>query len=205
MIPLANWLESHGAPAAPFSPSFDSLFESGASQQPNSSEPESFAEREHLSNRVKELEVMLQATEEQSQEERIRQAAREQALERNLSEEVAAQINGSVKATFCNLQEAVESALVEVLLPFLRRTAAQRAAGDLIGLLREMLASTAEPLIELKAPARLHETLNSALERAGIAVLLREGEAVELVFSSQTARLQELGANWVQLLEGHNL
>ena len=204
MIPLGRWLVERGGGAGvgvagPLPLELLSSGDDGATvEMPCEVDPGIQA----LTDRLSELEAALAAAVEGLDEERALHSARERELERRLGEHLVAELRTGLEAALSKLQHDVEAAAADALLPFLGNAAASLSAGQLTVLIRSVLRDTAAPLLEVKAPARLHGALSAALDEAGVTASLKDDDTIELVFSTHAARFQDLADRWLMMIEG---
>ena len=105
--------------------------------------------------------------------------------------------DGALKVWKDDLLEALETALCNVLRPFLSDRATELARTRLIELLSEELAQAGESFLELRAPASMHDDLGSMLERNNIRATLTESSEIEFVTRACTTRFESLSSAWI--------
>lgn len=153
-------------------------------------------------SRCQELEESLAAALREIEEQKTAAAVREQALADQLGEALVVRLKEQVEAGLASLQQALESAICDVLTPFLSGEAGRTAATRLLGLVTMAFRNSSEPLLEVRAPRHLHGPLSFAMEQLAISSTIVEASPVELVFADHRERFEELASAWVSIVAG---
>ena len=188
MKPISQWLTERDAPPAP---AF--IAEDFAPDSPLPFEP---VEEPLTPDPSDELRAKLAEAEETIATLQAEHARAEEELRQRLGEALAERIGVEIGRGLDGLLSQLEGALTQVLTPFLSQAARDRAVTELKALLQRELASAAEPVVELRAPAELHEMLST------LNVGLVQAETVEIVFAGERQRFEELSARWCAMIEG---
>lgn len=188
MKPLSQWLTERDAPPPPAIIAEDFAPEALLPFEPVEEPPPPPDPSEELRARLAEAEETIATL-------RAEHARAGEELRQQLGEALAERIGAEIARGFDGLLSQLEGALTQVLTPFLSQAARDRAVTELKALLQRELASAAEPVVELRAPAELHEMLST------LNVKLIEAEAVEIVFAGERQRFEELSARWCAMIE----
>lgn len=155
-----------------------------------------------VSERLAKSEDALASALQQLELERESATTREAKLHNQLGEQLVAALRESIRSGLTDMQEAVESAIVDALTPFLTEAAVKRAAADIVSSINQVVNSSADPPILVKVPKQLHPLLSSALDQLTVPVSEADAEVIEVVFTSQRVRFEELSHNWVLTISG---
>lgn len=117
------------------------------------------------------------------------------------SQGVAADLRVQIGAAFDNVRQAVETSLCDVLRPFLDEQVIARSVSELKSLIDDDLARGGEPLIEIKVPDVLAQSIALAFEGRCNAVTVVPGTHVSVSFNHHTARFETLCTDWLKALE----
>ena len=154
--------------------------------------------------RLQELELALAAALREKEEMRQQALKREEELRAELGGELSTQLIRVTREGLAGLQNAIEEAISILLMPLLRDRLHAIALIDLRKLIALTMANSQEPLLQVKAPAHLHDTLRELVEGCGLSATMSESESVELVFGHHRARFEELSRRWIEGLEDHD-
>ena len=128
-------------------------------------------------------------------------AAREQQLMEQLGGEVVSKIMLELRSGFTCIQSGIEEAVYEVLVSFLGEVLGRKATDELLMLLRQSMAETREPLLEVKAPSHVLLRLDEIMtEQPNIC--FTESDEISLNFEAGAARFEELASHWANVLRG---
>lgn len=202
MIPLERWLRNPGGAAAPVMAEEETSgigAEDAMVAGPAWIEPSDGGS----ARRLQELEEALAEAGDKLTAQQGEAARREEELTARLGAELAAGIGRELAAGLRSLQEDIESAVADILRPFLGRQAALRASAELAGLVGKSLSASHEPLLDVRAPIDLHEVLHAELRSRGLPVQVTEAAAVELVFARRRERFELLAADWIGIVTEH--
>lgn len=192
MIPLGHWLLR-----APETPEQEGV----ASSYPPSPEQESLVSTDYVltdaMERVRELEDALAAANRLNEAEKTRAAAREDEISHQLGVAMADSINTALTLGLAELQRTIETAVRDVLVPFLGLSASKKAATELIGLIQEEVAHNSETVLEVRAPQHLHQFLEPVFGSSETAIVLDSASSVEVVCPNHRARFETLAERWV--------
>lgn len=156
---------------------------------------------EKLSLKVLELERILIEEQARLAEVRTISETREGELRNALCDGLADRLVGAVSTGLTELQRDLEASLVEVLVPFLGRTCARRASDDLLQKVRAAIAGVRDTVIELWAPAELHDLLRSRLGTSSLQFELRDAATIDLILPSGSIHFESLAEMWIETLE----
>jgi hypothetical protein len=199
MIPLSLWLaERHPPPDVPF---IDAAAEEQASPLIDAGE----AEPEGGADPVQREEALLSAlreAEEKLQQQLLMQMERERELELRLGEELGRRLQSDISRSIEDLLEALEESLVHVLTPFLKEHARQKAIAELAEMVRREIQRSDTPVLEIRAPTRLHDALRAVGEEAKVSIAVAPSEIIEVVLTTERRRFEELSARWLEAIEG---
>ena len=146
--------------------------------------------------RLQELEHALREAEERFAHMAHEHARKEGELIDQLGDALSHKLAEEVRMAFHSLAENIEESVVEVLMPFLETTVRERAAASLVDLIRQDMRNRDSAVLEIRAPASLHGPLGEALGKTGIAVTISESATVDVVFTGERQRFQDLASAW---------
>ena len=129
-------------------------------------------------------------------------AEKERELLSRLGDDLSSRIATEMSRALDDVLGILEECLGEVLTPFLCDKARARATSRLLDLVREELRQTDDPVLEIRAPAELHDSLSLLREAADVSSTLTESGTVEIVRSAHRMRFEELSLRWCQVIEG---
>lgn len=195
MIPLSRWLsDRETGPQCAFSPDPEPAEFAGLPQTPDGDTEISVPGREL------ELEDALRTAEESLVHERLSHAQREQHLRNTLGMELVSAMAALISDGLSAMKRDLETAIVDVLQPFLTKRAATQAASALTELMAAELRNEDQPLLGIRAPEQLHELMRPALEQMGVSASLSDGSRIELAFPSRKARFEQLASRWREII-----
>jgi hypothetical protein len=200
MIPLGQWLAKQDVGQHQPSHNVDSHL-----QEVELPGLERIAEDSMLSDvseRLARCEDSLASALQELEKERDSATIREAQLHDQLGEKAITALRESIGSGLSDMQEAVESAIVDALTPFLKEAAVKKAAFDLTSSIRQVMNNSADPPIVVKVPKQLHPFLNSAMDQLTVQVTEADIDAIEVIFASQRARFEELSQKWVLTISG---
>lgn len=195
MIPLSSWL----APEAP------DLIKAPAAALPDSLEPCETMASESPDQIAEAYEKgllegrsdLLAAVEGARQEERERAAQREAELEADWARRCSGELATLVQSEFLLLRQHLESALVDVLAPFLMEGVASRVQDSLSSLLLDILRDEKDAALEVRCPAPMLDMISSALGERGFRVPITEATEIEVITHAGSRRLAVLTESWL--------
>ncbi len=198
MIPLSSWL----APKAPeqlMLPAESLPDNREPCETPASESPDPIAEA-YEKGLAEGRGDLLGAIESAKLEERELAARREADLEAGWARKCSGELAALVQSEFLMLRQHLESALVDVLGPFLMEGVASRVQDSLSSLLFDILRDEKDGALELRCPAPMLETLSSILREKGFAVPITEAVEIELVTRAGSRRLATLTEAWLAII-----
>lgn len=205
MIPLSRWLAQQDDPEASQPPSgtTDDVPEAEISQ---ASEQHLIAEDSSLQHAAREEELcaVLAAAEERAAELSAALAQREVELKAAFAEDLADRLAAGIGGAFDTLLRKLEDALAEVLTPFLTREARDKAMAELQDILARELREADEPVLALKAPAELHDRLETLRPHLAVSTALVESDRIEIVFAGRRLRFEEMSSRWCSAIKGED-
>jgi hypothetical protein len=95
---------------------------------------------------------------------------------------------------------SLESAFMEVLMPFVSERIREKALNELLDLLSRELADLDSPLIEVHAPVELHERISEVLRERSIAAGISEAETLQVVSAGRKIRFESMAQRWIDVL-----
>lgn len=199
MIPLSIWLaERHQPPEVPFT---------AGETEDQASLPDSPGEAEHqdsaeFAQREEALLAALKEAEEKLQQQLLAQAERERELELRLGEDLGRRLQSEVLRAVEGLLQAVEESLSQALTPFLNEHVRAKAIAELTELIRREIQRSDSPVLEIRAPTRLHDALRAVGDEANVSIAVAPSEIIEVVLTTERRRFEELSARWLEAIEG---
>lgn len=200
MIPLSQWLAERHPPQDAPRPAEAVEEHMVLTPEPECDLDESIANA--VAQREEELLTAVREAEAKLEQQALSHAARERELEARLGAELGRRLQSEISSAFEGLLTTIEESLAQLLAPFLTEQARIRATADLMDLIRRDMQQSEAPLIEIRAPAGLHDAMRCLGDEAGIAVTDGSSDIVELVFSTDRRRFEDLSARWVETIGG---
>jgi len=202
MIPLAHWLTERAdaagslasEPALEEFPQPDDIFEP-------ESPPSGYSDTQ---GREEELREALHKAEQRLEELSLAHAEKERELLNRIGDELTSRIAAEMSRALDDVLSKLEEALGDVLRPFLCEQARAKAVSSLIELVKEELRQTDDPVLEIRAPADMHEPLLALRELGDVSSTLIESRTVEIIRATNRIRFEELSLRWCQAIEGNN-
>lgn len=197
MIPLAHWLvekTQEGQPPVFASPA--ATEESVQACLEDEPQDESKTVSSEQEAQLKELQQALREAEERLAQMARDHARKEQELADRLGDALSNRLGAEVAASFHALAQQVEEALAEALVPFLEVAVRDRAVKSLSDLVRQEVRSRDSAVLEIRAPEALHAPLAAALGETAVAITLSESTTVDVVFTGERLRFQDLASAW---------
>jgi hypothetical protein len=153
-----------------------------------------------LKARINELEMSLTASIDERESERLAFGEREQALMCRLEVENTANF-AQLFANALNVRfEQIESLLVQILTPFLAERITTKVTDDLIGLLHQSLRDSTCNILEVRAPLRLHDTIDRSFTELGIHTRMVVSPVIQMIFDTHATQLEDYSKHWLDLL-----
>lgn len=152
--------------------------------------------------KLRELEDALAAANQLNEAERARAAAREDEIVHQLGTVMADRISTELTLGLAELQESIETAIRDVLVPFLNLAASRKAAAELVVLIHEEIAHASEAILEVRVPEHLHGFLEPVFRSSDAPIVLGSASSVEVVCSSRRARFEILAERWIDAVRG---
>lgn len=201
MIPLGRWLQDRNSGIAalnvePAPMELEDLVSAGK-------KADHCEGCEQLAGRVTELEAALAGERQALEDVRLECAARESEYRAELGGNLASRLADVIREGLAGLQHDIESAMCDVLAPFVRREIAASAAAQLVQMFREAIADSSQPLISVRAPAEFHGSLGALIEQSPLSIELLDDTRIELNFQTHTSRFGVLAQRWMECLDGH--
>jgi hypothetical protein len=153
-------------------------------------------------DREEELRAALKRAEDQLEELSLVHAEKERQLVNRLGEELGRHISSAIDRAFGSALVMLEESLCQALLPFLGEQARMRALSDLRDLLVQELQQAEAPVLEIRAPAELHEALSVLRNHAGVSLTATECKTIEIVLVTERKRFEELSSRWLEVIQG---
>ena len=200
MIPLERWLLSRTGGTQPAAPpiAMEQAVDCPPAELVSSVEGVAIPK---VDNRLQELEQALATALCDHEELRQQGLKREQQLLDELGDDLSRHLSQAITDGLARLQSSIETAISQILMPFLRNDARAMALAELRTLISQTLSEATQPLIHVKAPGHLHAALRDHLAECGLATTVIEAESVELDFVDRRARFEELSSLWIERLE----
>lgn len=129
-------------------------------------------------------------------------AVREEELRSQLGSELNQRLEAEINRAFGALLGMLEDSLSQVLMPFLTVEVRIRAVSDLMKLIRQELREADGPVLEIRAPAAVHDALATLQDQSAVSITIAESATVEIILASQRARFEELSSRWCAAIEG---
>jgi hypothetical protein len=201
MIPLSDWLTGRSGPESSPTSGFEVHDLAASETMPDD---ETCAEITIVKPDPEEiLRAALRRTEDQLEELSRAHAERERELMNRLGDELSRHIASEVDRAFDSALGMLEDSLCQALLPFLGEQARVRAVSGLRDLIEQELQQAGSPALEIRAPAELHDALAGLRERSGLLLTVTDCQTIEVVFSTERLRFEELSSRWLAIIQGN--
>ena len=205
MIPLGEWLSggrgngpvSSELPAALWSAVMDQ-----STEERDSGKSQARLDEAYERGRAEAFAEMAARGEAALAEQQKLMEAREREIVVEWSARCSSAVSASIKDAFADLRHRLETALSDALSPFLDGMAHAKALQQVMRLLAAEMTGAPDPVLEIRAPAAMHEHLSLLLEQQGFGVTLTESDKIEAVSHSGTAKFETMAARWIELMRG---
>jgi hypothetical protein len=200
VIPLSRWLSERPKPLGSSSPV---MVPEERSICRNCAEIASLTVTEsEAPSREEELLAALEQAEDRLAKLIQSQAREVEELQNRLGHELNKHVEAEVARAFGDILGMLEESLTQVLMPFLAGEARMRANSDLMEMIRRELRETHEAVLDIRAPASVHEALAGLREQTGVSITVSESETVEIILATQRSRFEELSSQWCAAIMG---
>lgn len=200
MIPLGMWLQQQGVECEASDQMVDLLLPNANPLDPEVVNVDRGFHEDV--GRLMKCEESLATALQQLAEERASAVAREAQLLEQLGEQMIAALSESITSGLVVLQNSIENAIVDALTPFLETAVVRMSAKELVSSLRHAIVNSADPPIVVKVPRWLHPLLSAALDEITVPVIETDTRVMEVIFSSEKSRFEELSRHWALTISG---
>jgi len=158
--------------------------------------------RVEASDRIRELEEALTAAHRDVEVQKSAAAQRERVLADEFSGALVARLIDDMRTGLAVIQRALESAICDVLTPFLSGEAGKVAGAKLLELVKASCRNSPEPLVQIRAPRQMHDAFRIAMEEMALSATIVEASSVELDFAARSEHFEELASAWINVIAG---